>query len=322
MLCFLESTALEKARVFFWGEVVGDIYEICADEAWTHGGPNPNRYWCFFGGVLGRQQDVDRLETDLRKIKNSHHVKGEVKWSSVSRQRLPYYKDLVDCLLGHVETSNLRYRQIFLDRSFHWQPFPGETLPSPLDVQFKICYQFLKHSFGLKHLPAASGPPHQVLVRLDNHSSQKHKDELVSYLLDLPTQYGRNDLILTPTFINSKRLLRLQVCDVVMGAAGSHGNKMHLQRPNGRRGMNPKQRARYELARHVYEAIRELNGRLRGKKAFNWFESTGLDGDPENSYEHRLRIWKFIPRRHLIDKGWQNDNLDRQGRYQGPQIVT
>ncbi len=189
-------------------------------------------------------------------------------------------------------------------------------------MQFKICYQFLKHSFGLKHLPAATGSRHEVIVRLDNHSSQKHKNDLVTYLIDLPNLFGRADLTIRPKFINSKQLLRLQVCDVIMGAAGSHGNKMHLRRPSGRRGMTPKQRARYELARHIYDALRALNHKLRGRKAFNWFESTGLDGTTENLYEHRLRIWKFVPKNHLVDKGWQNDKLDRQGRYQGPSIAS
>jgi hypothetical protein len=33
-----------------------------------------------------------------------------------------------------------------------------------------------------------------------------------------------------------------------------------------------------------------------------------------------MRIWKFVPRRYRKDAGWENDHLDKQGRYQGPDL--
>ncbi|CAA7613454.1 hypothetical protein MCP1_120001 [Candidatus Terasakiella magnetica] len=36
-------------------------YEIYADEAWTHCNPPLNRYWCFFGGIMGRSEDLEQF---------------------------------------------------------------------------------------------------------------------------------------------------------------------------------------------------------------------------------------------------------------------
>jgi hypothetical protein len=42
-------------------------YEICGDEAWTHVNKPLNRYWCFWGGLLAQANEMDHLETELRK---------------------------------------------------------------------------------------------------------------------------------------------------------------------------------------------------------------------------------------------------------------
>jgi hypothetical protein len=106
----------------------------------------------------------------------------------------------------------------------------------------------------------------------------------------------------------------------MIGAAGSHGNKMHLRREPGQRGMKPRQKVRHEMATYIYNKLRDLDRAERGSGAFNWFETTGRDGTLDTMLTHKLRIWKFKPARYHIDKGWQNDHLDKQGRYQGPEI--
>jgi hypothetical protein len=246
---------------------------------------------------------------------------GEVKWSSVTGLNLSTYKLLVDTFFHLIRNSNLIYRQIFLDRAFVHVSTPSEAKRSDLDVQFLICYQFLKHHFGLRYLPATDPlKDHHVSVRLDNHSSQRHKDELVAHMNKLSSRLNQPRLFTTVQFVNSERFLRLQLCDLLMGAAGSHGNKWHLRREGSRRGMKPKQKCRHEMALYIYEHFRRLDAAERGSKAFNWFESTGTDGDQENYLKHKLRIWKFKPKRYQLDEGWQNKNLDSQGLYLGPKI--
>jgi hypothetical protein len=186
-----------------------------------------------------------------------------------------------------------------------------------LDLQFRIYYQFLKHAFGMSSLPQpAAGKPHRILVRLDDHSSQKHKTALASFVEKLSSKTHTIQV----TFRNSASSCRLQICDLLIGAAGSYGNKMHLRREPGRSGMSSNQKARRELAKYIYDRLRAIDAAERGTAAFNWFETTGRGGDADNVYRHKLRIWKFKPTKFHVDKGWQNDHLDKQGRYQGPDI--
>ena len=262
------------------------------------------------------------MESALRRVLEKATDRREIKWANVSADGLSLYRDLVDQFFCSLECSpSITYRQIFLDRSFVYLPKDGTPTRSDLDVQYRVCYQFLKHSFGLQYLPRAEGTFDKIFIRLDSHSSQEHTESLKRFTQDLPTQLQRTDLLVDVSFVNSKKHLRLQLCDVLMGAAGSHGNKMHLRRQPSQRGMSQRQRARNELAKHIYNKLRQLDARLRGSAAFNWFESTGLSGDPKNQLRHKIRLWKFIPATYQRDKGWNNDRLDKFGRYQGPFLV-
>ncbi|MCV5824645.1 hypothetical protein OFN33_29755, partial [Escherichia coli] len=61
------------------------------------------------------------------------------------------------------------------------------------------------------------------------------------------------------------------------------------------------------FGKKIYDMLRRIDSQFRGSKAFNWFESTGVDGDISNRYHHKMRIWKFIPTNSLPDASWQDD---------------
>ncbi len=151
---------------------------------------------------------------------------------------------------------------------------------------------------------ALSGERDVIHIWLDNHSSSKHRDSLTKFAGDLPDIIGRKDLKIEVRFVESKKHLRLQLCDVLMGAAGSYGNKMHKRRADGAKRMTSKQKCRYQLGKHIYDRLRALDSKWRGSKAFNWFESTGLGEG--NAWDHKIRIWKCIPKGHTLDLGWKN----------------
>lgn len=48
--------------------LMAKVWEIAADEAFTHQTPPLNRYWCFFGGVCGSEAVLDRLEKRLENV--------------------------------------------------------------------------------------------------------------------------------------------------------------------------------------------------------------------------------------------------------------
>lgn len=285
-------------------------YQIFADEAWTHQHP-PNRYHTFFGGIFGKESATDRLSSELLKIRSASKFKNqEVKWSTLSPANFDFYKSLVDCIFLHISKGDIKYRQMFLDRAYQYD---GPKDSSELDVQYKLYYQFIKHTFGIQYL---SGHDIEILIRLDGHSSQKHKDNLQKFVEeDIPNKISRNDISLNVTYIDSRKHINLQVCDVLMGSAGYYGNKYFLRREAKQRGMTEKQKIKFELAKYIYNKLRSIDANDRGSKAFNWFESTGIDGDLQNNLNHKMRIWKFIPKTYVINAGWHNDNLDKQGRF-------
>lgn len=95
---------------------------------------------------------------------------------------------------------------------------------------------------------------------------------------------------------------------------------MHLLRDPGQRGMKPKQKARDELSKHIYDRLRAIDASDRGSAVFHWWESTGKGGDRSNLLKHKIRIWKFKPKMYQVDEGWQNKNLDKYGQYVGRQL--
>ncbi len=94
---------------------------------------------------------------------------------------------------------------------------------------------------------------------------------------------SRPDITLNVTYENSANSIRLQVCDLMMGAAGYYGNKFHLRRPNGK-GNDCQAKLKLEMAKYIYETIKYIDAQTRGSKAFNWFESTGISGDSTNHF--------------------------------------
>ena len=301
---------------------MGRTYELCADEAWTHNNPPLNRYHCFIGGLFGERPDIDRLETNLFEIIQAHRYPLEVKWSNVSPEWLTLYKELTDTFFAHLTNSDIRYRQVFRDRSYIHVPETEAQELSSLDMEFRVYYYFLKEAFGLQYLPLAENHFDKIVMRLDTHSSKEHRKKLKELVERLPVLLGRTDLEIDLGHVCSSTLRRIQVCDVMLGAAGSYGNRQHQKRKAGQKGMSPYQKCRYELARHISTKFRILNNLTRGKGAFNWHESTGQDGNLKNRFLHKVRIWKFIPKNYQIDKGWQNDHLDPQGNYIAPDICS
>ncbi|HCK0217268.1 TPA: DUF3800 domain-containing protein [Klebsiella oxytoca] len=270
-------------------------YVIYADEAWTQSQPL-YRYHCFFGGMLSSTEEFNLFEAEVVQLKKDHNYKKEIKWSNISRQHIEFYENLLVLIERFICTSeNTKYRQMFMDRSYR---YIGESA-SELDSQFKIYYQFLKHCFGFGYINERK----TFTFKLDTHSSHAHKLKLKTFIEGLEIQ----NVDIRVEFINSKKSVPLQVCDLLMGAAGYYGNKADWDLLPGKRRRTPNQIMKSGFGKKIYDMLRRIDSQFRGSKAFNWFESTGVDGDISNRYHHKMRIWKFIPTNSLSDASWQDD---------------
>ncbi len=194
---------------------MAQIFEVYADEAWTHSAAascEENRYWRFFGGVFGSHGAMDHLEKKLRQVSQTHGLKKEVGWKNIFSGNIDCYKLLVECFFDHLHSTDIKYRQIFLDRKYIHVPYDGAS-SAAVEVQFKLYYQFLKHSFGLSHIPHQGA---EVRFILDNHSHQQHMDKLRSFVESLPFNLGRPDLTFSLSYKQSSKVARIQISGVAV----------------------------------------------------------------------------------------------------------
>lgn len=276
-------------------------YEMYADEAWTHQSSPLHRYHTFFGGAFGYEKQMARLEGRLKSV--PHTVRQEIKWQNVNQFTWEYYSKLIDVFKDHILYHGVKYRQMFNDRFFEYKGSESEV-----DSQFKLYYQFLKHQIPWKEISQKNRDDFiRVNVRLDNYSSQQHKDKLKELGESIPRFFNIENLKININFVNSHRYIILQVCDLIMGAAGYHGNRLCYDRHNGVRGMTSKQKARVQLTQHIYDALRDIDAKTRGSKAFNWFSNTSYRD--RSQLDLSVSIWKFRPNNHIENRKWNNSNF-------------
>ncbi len=235
------------------------------------------------------------MEQKVRTIKETFNYKKEIKWANISNKDIDFYNELLLCIEEFIDrNTETKYRQLFMDRAYKYTG----TECSELETQFKIYYQFLKHCFGFEHVST----PTFVVLKLDTHSSHLHKQRLTSYLQEL----NFTNVTIKVEFINSRNSIALQMCDLLMGAAGYYGNKIDWDLLPNKRMRTKNQKMKADFGKNVYNLLRRINAQYRGSESFRWFETTGIDNSQSNRHNHKLRIWKFIPNEHVYDDTWED----------------
>ncbi len=139
---------------------------------------------------------------NIRSLKYKHFIKGEVKWSSISKSKYEFYSDLIDYFFA----SNLQFRAVIIDKSkLNHEDF-NQTHD---DFYNKMYFQLLNK----KILPQNK---YNVFIDIkDTHSYEKAKS-LKSYL-------NRDyDSVRNLQIIKSYESELMQLTDVIMGAINYH----------------------------------------------------------------------------------------------------
>jgi len=162
------------------------------------------------------------------------------------------------------------------------------------DAYFKLYYQFIKHGFGLAHVP-----PREEGTRLRLFFDQfPHTREKVTqfkgFLGGLPegAQLRHVGLHLSPdhiTEVDSSEHVLIQCVDMVLGAMAFRLNDMHLVKPEGKRTRGKRTLAKDRLYRHILAEIHTL------KPALNPKISTAAEPFPQGSWSMPYRHWLFVP---------------------------
>lgn len=298
------------------------VYRIVADESWTHNTDPLRRYWCILSGVLLEETEYNSFFNELNDIKKKSSC--EIKWSNLTYNSQAIFTEFINAFFeGFNKFQSLKLRQLHNVRNHLFSEQLMPQLPNVeinkmfgVDGQFKIYYQFLKHHFGIEHLPVGS----ELLILLDEHSSEKHTSALNDFVTktvaNLPN-ISRCNIV----YVRSSRNALINAVDLVGGAFGFKANKMESTRENGKRGMSDRQRMRQVFADHVRTKLELLSKAERPNlQSFVWTESNGKIDCPKFKLTQNLRIWKFIPKHHHYDKGWDNDHLEKKLYYKSPEV--
>lgn len=83
-------------------------YKIFCDESchiqndgWNH---------MILGALRCTEKDYEQIKSDIKAIKLKHHTPFEIKWTKLSKSRIPMYKELIDYFVA----SNIQYRAVIV----------------------------------------------------------------------------------------------------------------------------------------------------------------------------------------------------------------
>jgi hypothetical protein len=255
----------------------------------------------FFGGVIVGGSVWQSVSKRLETAKAKAGIESEVKWSKVSPHDVDRYEPLIQEFFDLIAEGMVRMRVMFR-QNIH-QPV-NLTQDHLKNEYFILYYQFLKHGFGLSHMP-----PHPSGVRLRFYLDQlpdQSKEKLAQfrgYISGLSSNphirraglsIGKEDI----TQVDSKDHILLQCADVVLGSISFRLNGKHKAIPAGKKRRGKRTLAKERLYKFILGQIK----RVTGKDSFNIGITTGLTSGIEGRWTEAYLHWRFVPKDHVYDK--------------------
>lgn len=140
-----------------------------------------------------------RLHSEnLRRLKDEHRFKGEIKWSKLSESNYAFYAEIIDYFFA----TDLNFRAVIVDKS----KIDNQRLGySYNDFYYRMYYQLLHHKINMEHT---------YNIYLDIKDTNSHR-KIKKLREILNVEYGN---IRNLQFIHSHESILLQLSDVLMGA--------------------------------------------------------------------------------------------------------
>ena len=265
-------------------------------------------YSNIYGGVLVGSSQIDRIRAQLEATKADLNIHGEVKWSKTSAAYLGKYQQLISTFFDEVRDGHLKVRIMFRQNATQ---APDLTAEQREMGYFLLYYQFIKHAFGLRHMPFGT---HDVHLRLyfdefpDNRDRiERFKGFLYGLQMDEKLQErGVHVRIADIAEVRSHDHILLQCLDVILGAMTFRLNDKHLEKPEGHRTRGKRTIAKEKLYRHILSEIRTI------RPNFNIGISTGMDLGVASTWHDHYRHWKFVPTGSEFDRSQTKRHGDGQ----------
>lgn len=242
-------------------------------------------YSNFYGGVMVGASQYERITKRLNERKMELNLYGEVKWQKVTAQYLDKYTVLMNTFFDEMRQGNLRTRIMFRQNAH--QPIGLNSKQIELEY-FILYYQFIKHAYGLRHVPE----PVRLRLYFDTFPDTREKaEQFKGYLLGLTKisswqkiNIRREDI----TEIHSHDHVLLQCMDVVLGSMSFRLNDKHKYIPAGAHRRGKRTIAKEKLYKAILAEIRNI------RPGFNIGVNTKVN-DYSQRWSSPYLHWSFVP---------------------------
>jgi hypothetical protein len=162
------------------------------------------------------------LQNRMMSWRARENMNAELKWTKVSKSRLPEYQSLVDLAFDEIRRRRLSFSAIVVDRSVvDYKRFHRGDRDLGL---YKFYYLLLLHKVCRR---MARGSRLDIFV--DQKLSRFSLETLRTYLNVAARRYAHEPgLVARVEPIDSKTCCMIQIADVLMGAIGYHCNRHAL----------------------------------------------------------------------------------------------
>ena len=281
-------------------------YILFCDESDRHG----KYYSNFYGGVMVGASQYQRITRRLDALKLELNLYGEIKWKKVTARYLEKYKILMSAFFDEIGQGNLRLRIMFRQNAY--QPVGLHAKQVELEY-FMLYYQFIKHAYGLRHVPE----PIKLRLYFDTFPDTREKaKQFKGYLLGLTETSSWQKITISPediTEVRSHEHVLLQCMDVVLGAMAFRLNDKHKAKPVGARQRGKRTIAKEKLYKSILAEIRKM------RPGFNIGVSTKVD-DYSQRWTAPYLHWNFVPANSEFDNSLTKK--DRKRKQKNPTEPT
>lgn len=172
--------------------------------------------YLLLGGVIIRKPLADAALAKLRDIRLPEITTGEMKWSKVSKSKLPSYRRVVDAFWDDEAIKNFHFHSLFVDttKQNHKKFNSGDKEIGFSKEIYQLAQKFRRQYNGLFHVYLDERETNHSLGNLRdifNLGAAKDGDER-----DWPFRRCH--------FRDSKICLAMQLTDIFIGAIGFHIN--------------------------------------------------------------------------------------------------
>jgi len=248
------------------------------------------KYSDFFGGCIIDSKDQFALTQALEHKKSELNLKAEIKWTKVTENYLNKYIEMIDMFFDFVKAGKIKVRIMFRKTSGQ-NDFTLERTVD--DKYFKLYYQFIKNSFGLRTIPEECTPT-KVIVFLDTLPDKKGRREAFKeFIHNMPNTHDFQNANITIRSrdiieVDSKNHVLLQCTDIILGAMNFKLNGYNKIKPKGARTRGKRTIAKEKLYKHILERICEIH------PTFNVGVSTGARGYENPHWNSPYEHWLFV----------------------------